>query len=203
MASTRVNEIKSLLVENELAKQQFIKDIHSKTLPEWKKNSSRDGLELAERYERMLKDELQKLEELENELKSSIVNSSMTGNFKYYDIFIEVVTRGINKYKLSSSNDGYRYDLGDIIKDEWDAETLFAVSSTVMHNINEGSMQQNDKLLRFWFDTLEKSARLGFVLAQYDFGNFYANSDIRKAKDWWEKAAKQGLIDAKEKLSSR
>ena len=106
---------------------------------------------------------------------------------KFSDIIMDTISRGMEKYKSSSE------------ANTWDAETKFVLGYVDLSGAKPGDS------IGFPIHLVELSAEEGFMLAQYIIGNCYhdgygVNRDTNKAVYWWQKAAAQGLVDAKEKL---
>ena len=58
------------------------------------------------------------------------------------------------------------------------------------------------------FELFEKSANLGYCFAMYNVGTYYKNGswgvtkDLKKAREWYTKAAAQGHTDAQTSLNN-
>ncbi|MCL2079209.1 MAG: hypothetical protein FWH17_05105 [Oscillospiraceae bacterium] len=119
---------------------------------------------------------------------------------RFNDVIDKTFKRGLKKYKKLEGKGGNSTEYPDMIK-KWDAETKFALG--YMELVAAKSKEE----LGFPLDLLTRSANEGFWLAQYMLGNCYkeghgVKKDENLARQWWEKAAAQGLDDAKEKLST-
>lgn len=112
------------------------------------------------------------------------------------DIIQNTISSGMAKYNASEGQGSN--DLEQVMM-KWDAETKF-----VLGYVNLVEAKPGDSLV-FPIYLMEQSAEAGFMLAQFVIGNCYEEGygvgrDTSKAVYWWQKAAEQGLVDAKEKL---
>ena len=122
---------------------------------------------------------------------------------KFEDVIMATVKSGQAKFEAAAKVNPATEDWEQAIG-RWDAETKFALAYLHLSGAKPGES------LKFPLHLLELSAKDGFMLAQFVLGNCHeAGSgvasgmprDIGKAKYWWEKAAKQGLDDARDRLA--
>jgi len=112
------------------------------------------------------------------------------------EIIDETISKGMAKYKANEGKGGN--DPAQIMN-MWDAETKFVLGYVDLSGKKQGES------IDFPISLIKHSAEAGFMLAQYIIGNCYdegygVSLDKDKALYWWQKAAEQGLDDAKEKL---